>query len=281
MNSLHAMVGAKTRTSWPLGPVGVRSLAALEWWIAMAALVGQLVIDVARLARNPARIPWREISATVYRSGAQALPITALLGFLVGVVLSYLSARELQSFGAELYVVNIVGIGVVRELGGLLTAILVAGRSGSAMTAQLGVMRITQELDALSVMGVSPTVRLVLPKLIALAVALPLLSLWTDGIALAGGMLVADWQFHIGYPQFLAMLPGAVPIANLWLGLGKGIVFGVLIGFIACYHGLRIKPDTESLGAGTTASVVAAIMTVITVDAIAAVVFSNTGMRYD
>jgi phospholipid/cholesterol/gamma-HCH transport system permease protein len=248
--------------------------------VAMLSLIGQLVMDLAYLAKNPGRIPWREISVAVYRSGAQALPIMALLGFLVGIVLSYLSARELQSFGAELYVVNIIGVGVVREIGGLLAAILVAGRSGSAITAQLGVMRITQELDALIVMGISPTVRLILPKLIALAVSLPLLVLWTDVIALAGGMLAVDWRSHIGYHQFLSLLPGAVPIANLWLGLGKGTLFGVLIGLIACYRGLRIKPDTASLGSGTTASVVYAIMTVIAMDALAAVAFADVGMRY-
>jgi phospholipid/cholesterol/gamma-HCH transport system permease protein len=248
--------------------------------VAMLNLIGRLVLDLAYLAKNPARTPWREISGAVYRSGPQALPIMALLGFLVGIVLSYLSARELESFGAGLYVVNIIGVGVVREIGGLLAAILVAGRSGSAITAQLGVMRITQELDALSVMGISLTMRLVLPKLIALALSLPLLVLWTDAIALAGGMLVVDWRFHIGYHQFLALLPGAVPIANLWLGLAKGALFGVLIGLIACYCGLRNKPDTESLGSGTTASVVYAIMTVIMVDALAAVVFSDVGMRY-
>jgi phospholipid/cholesterol/gamma-HCH transport system permease protein len=280
MGSIDFMTGIKAfqvrALLWSLG----WSLRVLERLTAMVALIGQLIIDLGYLVRNPARMPWREISATIYRSGAQALPITALLGFLVGVVLSYLSARELQSFGAELYIVNILGVGVVRELGGLLAAILVAGRSGSSMTAQLGVMRITEELDALSVMGISTTVRLVLPKLIALAVALPLLVLWTDALALAGGMLAADLRFHIGYRQFLAMLPAAVPIANLWLGLGKGVVFGILIGLIASYHGLRIKPNSESLGAGTTSSVVSAITTVIIVDALAAVVFADVGMRY-
>src|SRR3974390_51966 len=172
MVSVQTTPGHSLPAMRPVARVGDWSLQALDGLIAMVALIGQLAIDLVHLAGNPARIPWREISATVYRSGAQALSITALLGFLVGVVLSYLSARELQSFGAELYIVNIMGIGVVRELGGLLAAVLVAGRSGSSMTAQLGVMRITQELDALSVMGISHTVRLVLPKVIALAVAL-------------------------------------------------------------------------------------------------------------
>jgi phospholipid/cholesterol/gamma-HCH transport system permease protein len=147
------------------------------------------------------------------------------------------------------------------------------------MTAQLGVMRVTQELDALSVMGISHTLRLVLPKVAALAITLPLLVLWTNAIALIGGMLAANWQLGISYRQFLHNLPDAVPVANLWLGLGKGSVFGIFIALIACHYGLRVKPNTESLGAGTTDSVVTAITVVIIVDAIFAVIFSDVGFK--
>jgi phospholipid/cholesterol/gamma-HCH transport system permease protein len=247
--------------------------------IAILSLAGQLLLDTLWLGRNLAELPWREISANIHRTGGQALPITALVGFLVGVVLSYLSAQQLRTYGANIFIVNILGIGIIRELGPLLAAILVAGRSGSSMTAQLGVMRVTQELDALSVMGISHTLRLVLPKVTALAITLPLLVLWTDAIALIGGMVAADWQLGITYRQFLHDLPNAVPVPNLWLGLGKGAVFGILIALIACHFGLRVKPNTESLGIGTTESVVAAITVVIVVDAIAAVMFSEVGWR--
>jgi len=261
----------------PLGVLGRDFLSLAEHAAQLALLAGLLVLDLVQLSHHPTRIPWPEISANIYRTGARALPIIALVGFLVGVVLSYLSGRELQAYGADAYIINILGIGILRELGPMLAAILVAGRSGSSMTAQLGVMRVTEELDALSVMGISQTLRLVLPKVIALAITLPLLVLWCDAIALIGGMLAANWQLGIDYGQFLHNLPSTVPISNLWLGLGKGVLFGILIASIACHYGLRIKPNTESLGAGTTDSVVASITVVILVDATIAVMFSSVG----
>jgi phospholipid/cholesterol/gamma-HCH transport system permease protein len=183
-------------------------------------------------------------------------------------------------FGADVFLVNILGISITRELGPVLAAILVAGRSGSSMTAQLGVMRVTQELDAMSVMGIGYTTRLVLPKLIGLAVALPLLVVWTNAMALLGGMVAARAELGIGYRYFIDSFPGAVPIENLWLGVGKGAVFGVLIALLSCHFGLRIRPNTESLGAGTTSSVVTAITTVILVDAVFAIIFRDVGLSF-
>jgi phospholipid/cholesterol/gamma-HCH transport system permease protein len=261
----------------PLVALGQRAFLLCEHIHAVLLLAGNLVLDVLYLARHPSRIPWREISANVHRSGAQALPITALVAFLVGVVLSYLSAIQLKNYGADIFIINIVGLGIVRELGPMLGAILVAGRSGSSMTAQFGVMRLTRELDALAVMGISASRRLVLPKVVALAITLPLLVVWTNAVALMGGMFSAQLQLGIGYRQFLNGLPAAVPIANLWLGVGKGMVFGMLIALVACHYGLRIKPNTESLGINTTASVVAAITVVIVVDAVFAVLCSDIG----
>jgi phospholipid/cholesterol/gamma-HCH transport system permease protein len=166
---------------------------------------------------------------------------------------------------------------VIRELGPVLAAVLVAGRSGSSITAQLGVMRVTEELDAMTVMGIPHTVRLILPKVLGLAISMPLLVAWTDTIALLGGMMAAKWELGLPYSLFISRIPDAVPIANLWLGLGKSVVFGILIGLIACHFGLRIEPNTESLGEGTTSSVVTAITTVIVVDAAFAVMFSDIG----
>ncbi len=240
-------------------------------------LFGQLLIDAATVVRQPVLRPWREFSAAIYKIGAQALGITALVGFLIGVVLSYLSAEQLRLVGADVFIVNILGIGIVRELGPVVCSILVAGRSGSAITAQLGVMRVTEELDALSVMGISNTLRLILPKTAAIAVALPLLVLWTSGVALVGGAVSAKAELGMTFFQFFSALPAAVPEVNLWLGVGKGVVFGVLIALIACHFGLRIQPNTESLAAGTTRSVVTSITAVIVADAIIAVIFSDVG----
>jgi len=243
-------------------------------------LIGFVALDLGRLIAHPARAPWREISAGIYRTGTQALGITALVGFLIGVVLSFLSSNQLKLFGADLLIVNILGVSIIRELGPALAAILVAGRSGSSITAQLGVMRVTQELDAMSVMGIPQMYRLVFPKVVALAVALPLLVVWTDAVALLGGMVAASAELGLNYRFFLQTLPGVVPIANVYLGVGKGIVFGILIALIACHYGLRIRPNTESLGAGTTGSVVSAVTMVILVDAVFAVVFRNVGLRF-
>ena len=270
----------RQRRQWsgPVLALGNAMVAFADHVVGALTLLGQVSLDALHLVRHPARIPWREISANLYRTGAQALGITALVGFLVGVVLSYLTSNQLRSFGADIYIVNLLGIAVIRELGPVLAAILVAGRSGSAMTAQIGVMRVTEELDALAVMGIPHTLRLVLPKMFALALAMPLLVLWTDAIALIGGMVSAQVQLGLDYRHFVSSLPDAVPVANLWLGLGKGVVFGILIALIACHFGLRIKPNTESLGMGTTNSVVAAITVVIIVDAIFAVMFSEIGI---
>ncbi|MGZ0018746.1 MlaE family ABC transporter permease [Nitrosomonas sp. wSCUT-2] len=264
--------------AWPVTTLG--RLALLLWnnTLGLVMLIGQLMLDVLYLIRHPVLIPWREISANLYRTGAQALGITALVGFLIGIVLSYLSSKQLQIFGADIFIINILGISIIRELGPMLAAILVAGRSGSSMTAQLGVMRVTQELDALTVMGISHSQRLILPKVLGLGIAMPLLVLWTSAIALIGGMVAAELQLGLSHHHFLRSLPDTVPIANLWLGLGKGVVCGMVIALIACHFGLRIKPNTESLGEGTTTSVVTAITMVIIIDAIFAVMFSDVGI---
>ena len=263
-----------------LAAVGLAALRTLGHVRDVLTILGAFAIDLVRLSVRPTTMPWREISASIYRTGAQALGITALVGFLIGVVLSYLTSNQLKMFGADVFIVNILGISITRELGPVLAAILVAGRSGSSMTAQLGVMRVTQELDALSVMGIGHTTRLVLPKIIGLALALPLLVVWTDAVALLGGMVAANMELGIGYRYFFESLPNSVPIANLWLGVGKGVVFGLLIALLACHFGLRIRPNTESLGAGTTSSVVTAITIVILVDAVFAIIFRDVGLVF-
>ncbi|NYT23930.1 ABC transporter permease [Alcaligenaceae bacterium] len=244
---------------------------------AMIQLLGQVSLDILRLLRQPRGGPWRDFSAHLYRMGAQALPITALVGFLIGVVVAYLLSLQLRQFGADAFIVNILGISLTRELGPLLGAILVAGRSGSAIAAQIGVMRINEELDAMRVMGIAHGFRLVMPRVLALALAMPLISLWTTLAALLGGMLAADINLGLSPAYFIQALPAAVDIAHLWLATAKSVVFGVAIALIGCHWGLRVKPNTESLGSSTTASVVTSITAVMILDAIFAVLFRNVG----
>ncbi len=257
--------------------LGFALLVFFEHMQGFIKLIGQVIQDSWRFIKRPTMGPWREISANIYHAGFQALGITALVGFLIGVVLSYLSAQQLRMFGGDMYLVNILGMSVIRELGPLLAAILVAGRSGSSITAQLGVMRVTEELDAMLVMGISHGFRLILPKVIALAISMPLLVVWTDAMALIGGMVSAKIELGLSARYFLQKLPDAVPLANYVIGILKGITFGVLIALVSCHFGLRIKPNTESLGKGTTTSVVTAITVVILADAVFAIIFNGVG----
>ena len=254
--------------------------AALHHLLGFVALVGHILIGLGGLLRRRDYWPLREISANFYKVGVRAMPVTALVGFLIGVVMSYLSALQLRAFGADAFIVNILGLGIIRELGPVLVSVLVAGRSGSAMTAQLGVMRVTEEIDALTAMGISRHVRLVLPKVVALTLAMPLLTLWGSAVAILGGMVSAYVQLGMSFDYFLNALPRVVPAANLVIGLGKGAVFGLLIALVACYFGLRVRPNTESLSANTTASVVASITVVILVDAVFAIATRSIGLPY-
>ena len=257
--------------------LGELVLGAIDHLRHLVLLIGQLVLDIGRLLRQPHKGPWRDFSGHLYSMGATALPITALVGFLIGVVLAYLMALQLRQFGAEAFIVDILGISLIRELGPLLGAILVAGRTGSAITAQIGVMRVTEELDAMQVMGIRHGFRLVMPRALALAVAMPLVSLWTTLAALGGGMLASDLTLGISAGYFWEALPDAVAIGNLVLAMAKSVVFGIFIALIGCHWGLRVEPNTQSLGAGTTASVVSSITMVIIVDAIFAIAFKDVG----
>lgn len=257
---------------------GARVLRAGRHLRDLTRLVGQLLLDAIRLVRQPGDGPWRDVSGHLYHIGALALPITALVGFLIGVVLAYLTSQQLRKFGADAFIVDILGLSLIRELGPVLAAVLLAGRSGSAITAQIGVMRVTEELDAMRVLGISHGFRLVLPRAMALAVVMPLVTVWTTLAALTGGMLAADLALDITPRFFFSSLPAAVQLSNLTLALGKSVVFGLLIALIGCHYGLRVKPNTESLGAGTTSSVVTSITAVILVDALFAVVFKDVGV---
>ena len=275
-----AMPAPVVKPDWqqPIRVLGGRLLSFLDHIKSLVRLIGQLLLDIIRLVRQPQEGPWRDLSGHLYHIGATALPITALVGFLIGVVLAYLISQQLRQFGADAFIVNILGISLIRELGPVLAAILIAGRSGSAITAQIGVMRVTEELDAMRVMGIAKGFRLVMPRALALAVVMPLISVWTTVAALLGGMMAANAAMGITPAFFINALPAAVEVSNLTLATAKSVVFGLLIALVACHFGLRVKPNTESLGKGTTASVVTSITVVILVDALFAVLFKNVGI---
>ena len=271
---------APRKATWsePVRALGSRLLGLIDHARGLLRLLGQLVLDLLRLARRPQQGPWRDLSGHLFHFGATALPITALVGFLIGVVLAYLISQQLRQFGADAFIVNILGISLIRELGPVLAAILIAGRSGSAITAQIGVMRVTEEIDAMRVMGIARGFRLVMPRALALALVMPLISVWTTLAALLGGMLAADISMDVSPSFFINALPAAVSVSNLTLATAKSVVFGLLIALVGCHYGLRVKPNTESLGQGTTASVVTSITVVILVDALFAILFRNVGI---
>jgi phospholipid/cholesterol/gamma-HCH transport system permease protein len=241
-------------------------------------LLGAAALDSVAMLRSPREIPRREITATIFRTGAQALAISGLVGFLIGIVLCYLSGQQLRDIGAESYVVNLVGFAVFRELGPMLAAILNAGRSGSAITAQIGVMRVTEELAALSVLGISPVRRLVVPKLIGQVIALPLVVVWTDLTAIVGAMLGAKLQLGVAPADFVQGIVRVIPLSNVLFGIGKGALFGATVALISCQFGFRIRPDSESLAAGTTQAVVTGLTAVLVIDAALAIAFAHVGM---
>lgn len=241
-------------------------------------LLGLLVLELTYLLRHPQDFPWREFSANIYKSGITALPVTALLGFMIGIAMSFLMATQLRTFGADIFIVNILGLAVIRELGPILMAVLIAGRSGSAMAAQIGVMRVTEEIDALATMGISRILRVVLPKVLGLTFIAPFLVIWTSVWALIGGAISANIELGLGFRFFFEYLATVVQPVNITLGLIKGLMFGFIVAIMACHFGLRIKPNTESLSRSTTSSVVTAITCVILIDAGFAILTSSIGV---
>lgn len=261
----------------PFVVVGSFALSVLQNIRALVAVFGQLLLDLLYLLRHPSRIPWRELSAVIYREGFQALPITGLVGFLIGNVLCYLAARQLTAYGVEELVVDLAGIGITRELGPLIGCILLVGRSGSSITAQISAMRLTQELDALDALGISKSLRLILPRILGLTLVAPLIAFWTSALGIVGAMVVAQLEIGISMAQFVVSLGTTLPVTDLLFALTKSVAFGVAIGMISCYLGLQAQPDTRSLGVQTTRSVVIGITSLILIDATFAVVFHGVG----
>lgn len=286
MDAPFVRTGVETRPTHSRAADLARPIAALGRAVHTLASHGlglhQLIVVVAadcvRLLAAPARAPWREISATIHRAGTQAIPASALVCMLFGVALSSLAAQELRNVGADTFLVNLIGVGVLRELSPLLVAILNAGRSGSAMTAEIGLMRMSGELAVGSPMSTAQVRCLVVPKVLGQMIALPLVVVFTDAVSIAGGMFGANFQLGIPYDDFLARLPESVPIANLWLGIGKAAVFGALIALVACHFGLRIRADARGIAAGTARAVVTALTLVLLTDAVFAVLFSQIGL---
>ena len=240
---------------------------------AYIAFLGTLALVYGRVAARPRRLRLTSIVHHVQDVGVRALPITGLLAVLLGVVLAYQGADQLRRFGATIYVVNLLGVSILRELGVIITSIVVAGRSGSAFTAEIGTMKVNQEVDAMRTMDIDPMEALVLPRVTGLLIALPLLVICSDILALAGGAAMSRLTLGISIRQFLSQFRTGIPLHFLWAGLVKAPVFAVLIGVTGCFQGMRVSGSAESVGSHTTLSVVQSICLVIVFDAVFSLLF--------
>lgn len=238
---------------------------------------GAVLIGFASLFRHPKRFRWNAIVQRFDLVGVRALGIIGLMSFLIGIVVGQQGAVQLQQFGAEVYTINLIGRITVRELGTLMTAIMVAGRSGSAFAAQLGTMKITEEIDAMRTIGVSPVEALVIPRLLAAVIMMPLLAFFSMFMSLIGGGLFCWLVLEIPPLTFIQRLQEVTPLTDLWVGLIKAPIFGFFIALAGCYQGLQVKGNSEEVGLRTTTAVVQSIFMVIVLDAIFAVFFSQIG----
>lgn len=254
--------------------VGQGSEALWKQAIALCAFIGESAFALGRQIARPTQLRWRPVLYNIRSSGFDALPIVGLLSFLLGIVVAYQGATQLKNYGANIFVVDLVGLSILREFAPLMTAIIVAGRSGSAYAAQIGTMVVTEEVDAMRTIGIAPIELLVLPKVLALVVALPLLTVFSDAAGVLGGMVMARSQLGVGFDDFLARLPNAIDISTFLTGMGKTPVFAVIIAVIGCFQGFRTEGGADSVGRQTTRSVVQSIFLVIVADALFSIAFS-------
>jgi phospholipid/cholesterol/gamma-HCH transport system permease protein len=254
--------------------LGLSALSLVQQLQDFLRFLGELTLAAVRALRQPRRLPLRATLREIEIGGFDALPIIGLTAFLLGVVVAYQGADQLQHYGANIFVVELVGYAMLREFAPLIAAIIVAGRSGSAYTAQLGSMQVNEEIDALRTLGLDPLQRLVLPKLLALAIALPLLTVFADVCGVLGGMVMARTQLDIGFAEFIERFGRVMQGSALLLGVGKALVFALLIACVGCFQGLRTGGSADSVGRQTTLSVVQASFLVIVVDALFSIAFN-------
>lgn len=244
----------------------------------LLSFLGAIVSTIGMTALNPRTLRKRALVAQMERTGFDAMPIVGLLSFLIGVVTAYQGADQLARFGAQIFTVDIVGIGILREMGVLITSIVVAGRSGSAFAAEIGTMRVNQEIDALETLGLDPLRVLVLPRVIGVALAMPFLVFFANVMGILGGAVMASFALDISLAQFADRFRDSVPLHALWVGMVKAPLFAFLIGMVGCFQGMMVRGNAESVGRRTTTAVVQGIFMVIVADALLSVFFSIAGI---
>ena len=258
--------------------VGRDTFSIINKYLAFLAFIGRLSFSAVRVILSPKNLRWRTVLRGIEEAGFDALPIVGLLSFLLGLVIAYQGGILMQQYGAGIFIADLVGLAMLRELSPLITAIIVAGRTGSSYTAQIATMKVTEEVDALRTLGVSPMDVLALPKFFALVIALPLLTVFADFMGVLGGMVMANSLLDISMRSFVERVVESVTVSSLMIGLGKAPIFAVMIAAVGCYQGFSASNGAEQVGRHTTMSVVHSIFLVIVVDAIFSIVFSKVGI---
>lgn len=254
--------------------IGEETVHKLTQANGLLSMIGDLTDKLLGAFGNWHRFQIPSIISNMSSTGVYALPILALLSFLIGVVLAYQMGLQLETYGATIFIAYLSGMAIFREFAPLITAIIVAGRTSSAFTAQLGSMKINEEIDALYTMGLSPVELLVLPKLIGLLLMFPLLIFWSDFFSTLGAMIMAKFMLHVGYYDFLTRLQDSVGFKQLMLGLYKAPTFAILVALVGCFQGFQVQPNADSVGSQTTRSVVQALFLIIIADAVYSVIYS-------
>ncbi len=258
--------------------VGKNVIALRDAFLAWCDFVGELLLALGRACRGKAKVPVSDIWITLDESGPSALPIVTLISVLVGVILCFIGAQQLRQFGAEIYVANLVGIAMVREMGAIMAAIIMAGRTGAAFAAQLGTMQVNEEIDALKTFGFSPMEYLVVPRVVALVLMMPLLCIYADVLGMSGGALISSLTLDISLERYFQQLLTAVRLQDVVLGVFKSCIFGVLIAISGCLYGMRCGRSASAVGVAVTSAVVAGIVAIVISDAFFAVLCEVLGI---
>jgi phospholipid/cholesterol/gamma-HCH transport system permease protein len=271
-------VGGETKSVGLFARAGLTSLAARDSAVAILTFVGEIAIALGRLLRGRARFRAVDLALFVQECGASALPIVTLISFLVGVILAFVGAVQLGQFGAQIYVADLVGLAMVRQMGALMAAIIMAGRTGAAFAAQLGSMKVNEEIDALTTMGIPALDFLVLPRFLAMCLMMPLLCLYANLLGILGGMTVSATALGISLPQYWHETLGAITLKDCLPGLIMSFFFGALVALFGCLRGMQCAGSSSAVGDAATSAVVSGIVSIIVADAIFTVLFNVVGI---